>query len=491
MRAKLESGQSLIEIIVGLAVGVLFIVAAVGIVSLSLKVDFSNTTEQTGIELANDLINNIEVFANADWHNLDSLTSGTDYHLATGTPFFTSSSTEEVISDGIVDFHRSFSWAPVSRSSVTNQIDGNGDNDPSTALVTVTVSWQNSGDTDSVVIKKYLTRSRTRIFSQTDWSGLPEQWDQPAWIEPNIIINDRFATSTNASTTASITISGLSEVDNPSIQTNIDSTGKWAWNDVFGWIDANTTNTVWVSDTGITGYANALNIGYIAFDCTTSPNGDICDLPADPHSSFGVSNTTDGKLSGWAWNDVIGWISFCGNIGGGACGSNPDYQVTIDTSTGYFHGFAWNDVAGWISFNCADVAYCGTSNYKVKTYWSAPSEEAKLTSSTFNTQRSGGAGFNTIIWQGVKPAGTAVKFQIATRSSPLDGAWPDSDYHGPDGTNSTWYETLGSGSQEKILFGDTAGENNLQYIRYRVFLYSNSDHTLSPRVDDVIINWSR
>jgi hypothetical protein len=81
------------------------------------------------------------------------------------------------------------------------------------------------------------------------------------------------------------------------------------------------------------------------------------------------------NVSGWAWSENIGWISFnstnCdsdgnGFIDSGNCGSDNasdpviDYGVSIDTNTGYFSGFAYYDAddpttvadegAGWIDF---------------------------------------------------------------------------------------------------------------------------------------------
>ena len=71
------------------------------------------------------------------------------------------------------------------------------------------------------------------------------------------------------------------------------------------------------------------------------------------------AQTSDlGSLSGYAWSDNLGWISFSGS----------NYQVTIG-SDGALTGYAWanprddvsgTDNIGWISFNAADTASCGT-----------------------------------------------------------------------------------------------------------------------------------
>ena len=58
---------------------------------------------------------------------------------------------------------------------------------------------------------------------------------------------------------------------------------------------------------------------------------------------------TGDNLSGYAWSDNIGWISFnCTDVG--TC-ATADYGVNVDTGTGNFSGYAWSDNVGWISFN--------------------------------------------------------------------------------------------------------------------------------------------
>jgi hypothetical protein len=75
-----------------------------------------------------------------------------------------------------------------------------------------------------------------------------------------------------------------------------------------------------------------------------------------PQQDFkGVANASAGDLlSGYAWSDNIGWISFnCTN--NNSCGTS-NYGVNI--SDGNFSGYAWSDNIGWISFNATDVSGC-------------------------------------------------------------------------------------------------------------------------------------
>lgn len=56
-------------------------------------------------------------------------------------------------------------------------------------------------------------------------------------------------------------------------------------------------------------------------------------------------------LSGYAWSDTIGWISLsCANESPSTCASQPQYQVTINTTTNTITGYAWSEYIGWIRF---------------------------------------------------------------------------------------------------------------------------------------------
>jgi hypothetical protein len=62
------------------------------------------------------------------------------------------------------------------------------------------------------------------------------------------------------------------------------------------------------------------------------------------------------NLSGYAWSDNIGWVSFnC--TSDGTCGTSP-YGVKFTLGGNMEHGYAWSDNIGWISFNASDVVGC-------------------------------------------------------------------------------------------------------------------------------------
>lgn len=336
----------------------------------------------------------------------------------------------------------------------------------------------------------------------------------------------------------------------------------WAWSDVVGWIDfCGESNgacglNVEVTTSAIRGYASAPAIGQIALNCDSTPNGYICG-----QSNFKISNGANGQLAGWAWSDAVGWISFCGTkdpdgpgplTGSGsvpqgqswACPTTaPDYFVYINPM-GDFRGWAWNEVIGWISFNCDNIGIgntcltggSGASDYKVRTTTWAPTAPPPvvaaphyLVSSVFDTCPTNrpecklGGTLNGIIWQGDPPvASTNVRFQVASASCdngatdpfvhPLtnpticnnDGVW----CHGNCvncatdplvtpidglgnygmGVNSCFIGNY-QGGPDTVIPVNTAAHRDKQYFRYKIFLESGPGG--DPIVEDVILNWSR
>ena len=258
--------------------------------------------------------------------------------------------------------------------------------------------------------------------------------------------------------------------------TNINSATAehWTWSDLIGWFDFYNTNSITVSSQKLTGYASS-SAGDLSLDCATTRIGNICGT-----SNYSVTSDGAGNLSSWGWNDVYGWFSFdCHNNNG--CGSS-NYEVLINSSNGIFTGYAWNDVIGWISFNCSNYSGCGASQYSVITNWIASAATGTLDSTTFDTGVASGSQLNSVLWHGSQPAGTAVRFQLAT-SNASSGPWT---FVGSDGTSNSYYAT---GPDLSLIFGYTP-HNNFRYFRYRVLLLSNVNQTLTPRVDDVIVNWS-
>jgi len=196
---KIKTGQSLVEILVALAVGIIFVLGVMIVMQSSLKMGKDSEKIQTSASLARELMDNVKVFAESDWHNIYNLatTSANHYYLNTTSSPFTASSGDETIMVGTTTYTRYFYVEDVYRDGSGN-ISQSGTFDPSTKKVTVGVRWIGSNDR---FISTYLTRSKNNIFVQTDWTGGGGQTG------PITSINNRFDTSTNidfSTTTGSI-----------------------------------------------------------------------------------------------------------------------------------------------------------------------------------------------------------------------------------------------------------------------------------------------
>jgi hypothetical protein len=108
------------------------------------------------------------------------------------------------------------------------------------------------------------------------------------------------------------------------------------------------------SNDKVSGWAWSENIGWISFNCT---NNNSCAAV-----NYGVTVDKNGKLSGYAWSENIGWISFQeGDLAGCPTGGNGKAYLDINTYkiTGWARILAYKDPGaggwdGWISLNGAN-----------------------------------------------------------------------------------------------------------------------------------------
>ena len=190
MRKFLDSkkGQSLVEILIALAVGSIFIIGATSIIIPSLRSNTQANRIQVGAAMGKELLENVRVSSEADWHTIYNLNKGSSnhYYLTTSTSPFVAIAGDETIAVSTTTYTRYFYMDNVGRDASGNIISTGGADDPSTQKVTVVYGWQN-GTTNS--IQTYLTRFMNNAFNQTDWSGGPGQ-DGPA-----TTVNNQFSTS--------------------------------------------------------------------------------------------------------------------------------------------------------------------------------------------------------------------------------------------------------------------------------------------------------
>ena len=121
----------------------------------------------------------------------------------------------------------------------------------------------------------------------------------------------------------------------------------------------------------------------------------------------------------------------------------------------------------------------------------------ELTSVVFDTTNSDSIkpNYNSFMWKGSLNAGNGrVRFQLATSNSP-SGPWNfyGSSDNGVTCSSGAWYDA-GAPSTPVEVYCAGQYHNNQRYFKYKVQLCSNTDciasGTISPQVNDIVVNWS-
>jgi hypothetical protein len=189
-KIKTKSGQSLVEVLIATAVGIIFVLGATVIANFALKSRQDSEKNQVLASLSKELLDNVKIFADANWHNIDTLatTSANHYYLNTSTSSFTAVSGEQNILISSTTYTRYFYLDDVYRDGSGQIVESGGTLDPSTKKVTVVYGVEGSTPKS---ISIYVTRSKNNVFVQTDWSGGSGQTG------PITSSNEKFETSGN------------------------------------------------------------------------------------------------------------------------------------------------------------------------------------------------------------------------------------------------------------------------------------------------------
>ena len=137
----------------------------------------------------------------------------------------------------------------------------------------------------------------------------------------------------------------------------------WAWNSQAGWISFN--NCIYgetcsgysygvkldEDDLTLSGYAWSDNVGWIKFDNSGTVG---YSYPAGGFPQHGAKLDLDNRIfSGWAQILSLGddgWVKLAKDS---YDGETSNYNVSLELD-GKLRGWAWNNMLGWISFNSAD-----------------------------------------------------------------------------------------------------------------------------------------
>lgn len=167
---KLLSGQSLLEALLSITLGVLLIGSSVGLIGLSLRSFNSVKQHLQANSLMRQTSEVIQSLTNDNWHSIYDLTKATNYKISVSGNTWSISSGQETSTINSIPYKRYFQIYNVDRDGNDN-ISETGTDDPSTQKITIILEYGDNYASSSS-ISFYLTRSEfNAIFGQTDWSG--------------------------------------------------------------------------------------------------------------------------------------------------------------------------------------------------------------------------------------------------------------------------------------------------------------------------------
>ncbi len=155
--APKEGGFMVIEILIAAAIITASILASMAVAQKSTFVARQSFHATQAGFLLEEGAEAVRIVRDNAWSGISSLSVNTNYYPTFLGGTWTLSSTPNVIEN----FTRTVAIASVNRDNTTKDISTVGTDDPSTKLVTVTVSWTEGGSTVSKTLRFYITK----IFS--------------------------------------------------------------------------------------------------------------------------------------------------------------------------------------------------------------------------------------------------------------------------------------------------------------------------------------
>lgn len=188
-----REGQSLVEVLIAVAIGTVLIVAGVALIVPALQSNAQSAKIQMASSLGKELLDNMRVWSEGNWNNVLALATGTanTYYLNTTSSPYTVAGVGSIQSMvvGTSTYERYFYLSDVYRDGSGNIVASGGTYDPSIKQVTVGYNWLGGPATNTMTT--YLVRARNNVVTQNDWSGGPNQ------SSPETSTNNQFASSSN------------------------------------------------------------------------------------------------------------------------------------------------------------------------------------------------------------------------------------------------------------------------------------------------------
>src|ERR1700730_11433394 len=162
MPAFFRKGQSIIELLVAVAVGALLVVGAVSIIAPVLRENTQAGQLQAAAALGKELADNVRVWTDADWHQISNLATSSvnTYYLSTASSPFSAVPGSEGVTLGGGVYIRYFYLGDVQRDGSGNIVANGGSNDPSTKQITIQYGTGGGGSMGSLIAATALPAPR-------------------------------------------------------------------------------------------------------------------------------------------------------------------------------------------------------------------------------------------------------------------------------------------------------------------------------------------
>ena len=519
-KTKDTKGQLLIELLIALFVGGVFLLGAtLGITSI-LRYSFETRGNQAAAGFANDIINQAQLLTNSNWHGLYDLSKGSTNHYflnQRGSSVVVIPGTESMLYNDVTSGLVGQWKLDEDIGTTTYDTSGNG-NDGTLYNAPARLSSTNC------IIGSCLSLGGTNQYVQVVSTSTLDGFGSMTismWIKPNALSGYQSLVEKNYSSGYELILNGSSIDSNakigstyyPHIATGGSvQTGTWTFvslvyngSTLLLYKDAQVVATTTGLSGPIASSTGNLFVGERGGSALPF-NGYIDDIRIY-NRALSIN-----ELKGLYESPIYSRYFFVDNV-------SRDSNLNIVTSGGIidpstqkmtagitweggrqlqlYHYFMRNNVFilhnnSWIGSGNTGTTTSATSTFAASSnifYSTSTASQITLAtttasgwleSATLDTQVNGGAAINSVLWQGSQPTGTNVTFQIAMSNSD-SGPW---SYAGYDGSGSTYFSPASPN-----ISVDVENFHNYRYFRYKIFL--NPSGGVGPTVTDAIINWSK
>ena len=152
-KRKLVSGFMMVEIVVATSIIIIVLLTTMSTVQKGITISHQSVHSSQAAFLLEEGAEAVRISRDNNWTNISGLTPGTNYYPTFSGGTWTLSLTPNQVGK----FIRTVMISNVLRDATTMDISDSGTSDTGTKLITVNVSWDESGNTISKNLKFYIS----------------------------------------------------------------------------------------------------------------------------------------------------------------------------------------------------------------------------------------------------------------------------------------------------------------------------------------------